>query len=169
MPCSRARWTFLLVLVLAGAEEHEPGPASSHLYGQRAACEGLQTGRCEAYDGSNIRRAAAVPEGGRLLVLYQYYETPKAAENLRYFLAKTVYEPAQQQGNTRSQGVDGDDQGEEGGAVNCLLHSVSLRLQSDDCYHRWGILAGAYKNDLCATSQENVMMHTRKESIMSSS
>ena len=38
--------------------------------------------------------------GGRLLVLYQYYEAPKAAENLRYFIAKSILEPAQRRQRT---------------------------------------------------------------------
>jgi hypothetical protein len=64
---------------------------------------------CFAHDGthSGLQVAsvrAPVPGGGRLLVLYQYYEAPNAAQNLRYFLAKTVYEPAQQRERARPQG-----------------------------------------------------------------
>ena len=72
-------WSALFVLVLsasAGTDSDQPGHGSAEPSAQCTAC-----GRVRAETGR-----------GRLLVLYQYYEAPKAADNLRFFLAKTVLE-----------------------------------------------------------------------------
>lgn len=148
----------LLILLVADAADNEPGLGDvkfDHVHHQCAEsglCDSERSDlQARSRDGSSVRRAA-VPGGGRLLVLYQYYETPKAAQNLRFFLAKTVYEPAQQQGNAQTQGVDDP----HGGLSEKPARPCELRL------------SGACKGNLVLAFQEN-MMHSRKESITFSS
>lgn len=158
MAISGIPFSMLLILLVAGAADNEPGLGDvkfddiHHQCAESGLCDSersdLQAG---SRDGSSIMRAA-VPGGGRLLVLYQYYETPRAAQNLRFFLAKTVYEPAQQHGNAQTQGVDDP----QGGLSENPAHLCELRLR------------GACRGNLVSAFQEH-MTHSRKESITFSS
>ena len=60
---------------------------------------------CSTVVKADVRTSvrAQPPGGGRVLVLYTYYEAPKAADNLRFFVAKTILEPAQHRARRSAQ------------------------------------------------------------------
>ena len=96
---------FLLALTAAGAASdiHSAHPCADSV-GLSTASHHCRRARESGGHSSVIR--AQVPGTGRLLVLYQYYEAPKAADNLRYFLAKTIFEPTSQRQRDAAAKID---------------------------------------------------------------
>ncbi len=90
----------IILLSLAAASTGAPDAALT--------CAGSSYGISD--DSTTHVPRVRLPHGGRLLVLYQYHEAPKAAKNLRYFLDVTVFGPAQRRAETQGMGgaVDGD-------------------------------------------------------------
>ena len=73
-----------------------------------ATCAGAACGWSDDETAHSAPRVR-LPHGGRLLVLYQYYEAPKAAENLRYFLDVAVLGPAHRRAQTHAGSASGGD------------------------------------------------------------
>ncbi len=84
----------IILLRLAAASTGAPDAALT--------CAGTSCGFSDVSwtQGPRVR----LPHGGRLLVLYQYHEAPKAAENLRFFLDVTVFGPAQRRAESQGMG-----------------------------------------------------------------
>jgi hypothetical protein len=98
----RARRGSLVVILLSLAAASTGAPDAA------LTCAGTLYGFSD--DSTTHGPRVRLPHGGRLLVLYQYHEAPKAAENLRFFLDVTVFGPAQRRAETQGMGgaVDGD-------------------------------------------------------------
>ena len=84
----------IILLSLAAASTGAPDAALT--------CAGLSYGISD--DSTTHVPRVRLPHGGRLLVLYQYHEAPKAAKNLRYFLDVTVFGPAQRRAESQGMG-----------------------------------------------------------------